>query len=434
MKWDNADGNRSASPGSVATKEAGAPSLGKPRLLVLTSTFPRWKGDTEPPFVYELARRLAAEFEITVLAPHARGARREEKYGDIEVRRFRYLPTRWETLCYEGGIAARLNGNRLRYLALPFLLVAQIAAIVRLGKRKEFDVIHAHWIVPQGLAAVLARPFARRRPGILCTSHGGDLFAFDQPLPSQLKRFVVARCDAFSVVSQEMLAKAKQLGMTSRKVEVIPMGVDLTTRFVPGDPRLVHPHSLIFAGRLVEKKGLQYLLEALPEVLRHHPKTHLTIAGSGPLTTNLKQVASSLGIDKNLTFTGALQNDQLPTLFQKHAIAVFPFVVARDGDREGLPVVLSEALGCGCAVVTTDIPSVNELVRQGESALIVPQRDPSSLARALINLLGDEQTRSALARKGRETVIEKMDWQAVGTAYCQMLVDLAAPPEDTQSG
>ena len=116
------------------------------KVLVLTSTFPRWRGDKEPPFVFELSRRLTKNFDILVLAPHTQGARPLEEIGEIEVVRFRYCFEKLEHLAYDGGIVANLNKAKWRYLLVPLLLAGQFLALMRILGSHRIDVIHAHWI------------------------------------------------------------------------------------------------------------------------------------------------------------------------------------------------------------------------------------------------------------------------------------------------
>ena len=171
------------------------------RVLVLTSTFPRWPGDHDPPFVAELCRRLVQDFDIHVLAPHAPGAKANEQMDGMQVTRFRYIWPRWETLAYDGGILARLKARPIRHLLVPFFLTAQCWALRKLLKQNSFDAIHAHWLLPQGLIAVLARIGLAKKSPLLCTSHGGDLFSLRSRPLTTLKRFVLKRCDRITIVS-----------------------------------------------------------------------------------------------------------------------------------------------------------------------------------------------------------------------------------------
>ena len=147
---------------------------GRGRILVLSSTFPRWEGDTEPGFVFDLCRHLAAELEVTVLAPHAAGARLRETLAGVSVVRYRYGPSSWEKLAYGGGIMANLRRNPLLFLMLPPFFLGQLMALLALMRRLRPAALHAHWIVPQGMVLAAALP-GRTRPRAICTDHGSDV-------------------------------------------------------------------------------------------------------------------------------------------------------------------------------------------------------------------------------------------------------------------
>src|SRR5262245_28869404 len=129
----------------------------KPRLLVLTSTYPRRSGDDGPAFVHELCRLLLPHCDVLVLAPHAAGIATREVLDGVAVRRYRYLPERWETLAYDGGIPEKLRRERWRLLQVPFLVAGLVLATLDEVVRGGRHLIHAHWLLPQGLIAGLAR-------------------------------------------------------------------------------------------------------------------------------------------------------------------------------------------------------------------------------------------------------------------------------------
>lgn len=391
----------------------------KKRVLVLTSTFPRWAGDKEPPFVFELCRRLSDGYEIHVLTPHAPGAARVERIDGVKVRRFRYCFTAWETLAYEGGILARLKQNRWRYALVPCFFIGQVIALVRLLRRERFDLIHAHWLIPQGLAAVLAGRLAKSPP-LLCTSHGGDLFALKSRLAKRIKRWVMGRSAALTVVSQAMRDAVIAEGVAAHKLHVIPMGVDLTTRFIPSrQPR--EAKSLLFVGRLVEKKGVRYLIEALPQVLLHHPGTHLCIAGSGPEEVHLKQFVSRLGLHARVKFLGNVDNAHLPALYQRCEILVFPSIVAGSGDQEGFGLVPVEAMGCECVVIATDLPAMRDFIIDGETGAVVRQRDSQMLAEKITHLLDHPEIARSIGVRGRQFVLQRYDWSSIARHYAILI-------------
>ena len=241
----------------------------KPTLLVLASTFPRWKDDTEPRFVYDLCLRLKKEFRVIILAPHAKGAKKYEEIEGLLVHRYRYAPEGFENLAYEGGITAKLKGNKLNFLILPFFFLGQCLAIIKLLKQYPVKVIHAHWLIPQGILALMAKKISKNKPAILCTSHGGDLYGLNDPISKAIKRYVIKNVDAMTVVSSAMQNEIKKLVPEAKLPTIAPMGTDLKHLFTPDDSVCRKLNQLLFVGRLVEKKGLKYLLQAMPEILKN---------------------------------------------------------------------------------------------------------------------------------------------------------------------
>ncbi len=388
------------------------------RILVLTSTFPRWQGDHEPPFVYELCRRLAQHNEVHVLAPHAPKALLAEEWDGLHIHRFRYFLPRYQTLAYEGGILTRLKRPRWKSLLVPFFLLAQYVAIVRLLKQHPFDVIHAHWLIPQGLLAVLA---ARgKKPTIICTAHGADLFALRGRLFNAIKRFVVKRCQHLTVVSGAMQQAAQALGMAAQDITVLPMGVDLQQQFVPNLTQQ-QPMQLLFVGRLVEKKGLRFLLDALVQVIEKYPFVRLNVVGDGAEKPHLLAQVADKKLHAHVHFFGAVKNSALPAFYQEAAIVVFPSIVASNGDQEGFGLVSVEALGCGCAVIATDLPAMQDMLHHLQTAWIVPQQNATVLAEAIQHLLSQPTLRQQLAATGRQTVLQRYDWSQIAQAYHLLL-------------
>lgn len=399
-------------------------SSARPKLLVLASTFPRWEGDTEPRFVESLSFELAQAFDVVVLAPHCRGAARTEEFTKgglkIGVRRYRYCFPALETLAYDGGMLSRVRQNPLRLLLLPLFLMAQLAAIVRLQREFRFDAIHAHWIVPQGVVAAVLRTWSRSTPPVLVTSHGGDLYALRGWFLERLKRWVLRRADAVTVVSDAMREYCEQQGIAPDRVIVQSMGVDLESKFTPGDSESAGD-GLIFVGRLVEKKGVAHLIEAVAILADRYPDLRLNIVGDGPLRGSLEALANKLGVEGRVHFVGSILNEDVPDYLRAASISVMPSVVASSGDQEGLGLVAVEALGCGCAVVAFDLPAVRDTIIDGETGLMAEPGNATDLADKIAMLLDDNVLRRALAEAGRHYAIGKFNWRAVGESYAKII-------------
>jgi glycosyltransferase involved in cell wall biosynthesis len=201
--------------------------------------------------------------------------------------------------------------------------------------------------------------------------------------------------------------------------------VDLEGRFLPSACRR-REKSLLFVGRLVEKKGLEYLIRAMPKVLEKHPGANLTIAGSGPEESAARQLVTALGIERHVRFLGAVPNSEMSPWYQASEVVVFPSVVAKDGDQEGFGLVLVEAMGCECAVIGTDLPAIRDIIVDGKTGLIVPEKDPKALAEKIVYLFDNPVIRSSLGRDGRSFVLEMYDWRNIASRYEAFYAELMA--------
>ncbi|WP_212785290.1 glycosyltransferase [Ferrigenium kumadai] len=392
---------------------------------MLTSTFPRWQGDKEPPFVFELCRRLGDKFDVVVLAPHAHGAERFESVDGIEVVRFRYFFSRWERLAYQGGILANLKRSRWCYLLLPFFFIAQLIALLRILRHRRIDVIHAHWIIPQGLTVAISGLFTKNMPPWICTSHGGDLLGLNGWLLSPIKRWVIRCSSLLTVVSKAVADCALSQGVEPERLHTISMGVDTRKLFAPSPATRRTDNEILFVGRLVEKKGCAHLLDAMPIILERYPDMRLSIVGDGPVENALKQQAARLGIAHAVTFLGSLNNSEISELYRRATVFVAPSIVTAQGDQEGLGLVLVEALACECPVVASDLPAIRDVIVHGTSGWLVPQKNPRAIAGAVVELLAEPGLRRQLAAKGRDYVSRNFDWSIVAARYGALLEKLA---------
>ena len=397
-------------------------------ILVLTSTFPRWIDDTDPPFVMELSRRLVNEnIKVDILAPHAKGAKQKEIMHGMTVYRYRYFIDKWEQLTYAGGILANLKKNKLLYFLVPLLLISQTISIIKLIKKNNYNLIHAHWLIPQGLLAVLvSRVFDKECPKILCTSHGGDLFAFQSSLFLKVKKGILSHCDGVTVVSNYMRDICLQIINIDEKLHVCPMGVDLINTFKPVENTERDGNTILFVGRLVEKKGVFVLLDAIKILIQEYPDIGLLIVGDGPEKDNLVERCENLNIVDSVKFRGALNQEQLPKIYSQATMAVIPSIIDSRNDQEGLGLVAIEAMGCGAAVIISALPAVQDIVEDGVNGILVQPGNAKDLANSIKSLLIDTKTRDMIASRARQSVIEKFDWQVSVKKYLTVIASICA--------
>ena len=393
--------------------------MGHPKVLVITSTYPRYAGDSVPVFVHELCRRLAATFDMHVLAPHSPGAKTHEVLDGVQVHRFRYLPERFETLAYGGGILPGLRRRPWRAALLPPFLLSEYFAAARLVRSQRISLIHAHWLLPNGLIA--ARLGAPGR-ATLCTSHGSDLFSLNNAAFRVMQRYVLKNMDAVTVASRALGDKASAIAGQHESIQVMPMGID-TQRFRP--PATDVPRDgLLFVGRLVANKGLDILLRSLASLAVAGLRPPLTVIGAGPEIDGLKTLTMQLGLDSQTTFLGAMSNDDLPRHYQHAAALVFPSLLGRRGEQEGMGLVPVEALACECPVIASDLPGVRDAIQDGQTGLLFPPGDSAALAVQIRQIIVDRALAKRLACRGRQIATIRYDWQTVAAHYAKLYAEL----------
>lgn len=405
----------------------GAEGTGRPVLLVLASTYPRWSDDPEPGFVHELAKRLTDRFRLIVLCPHAPGAKLTEVLDGVEVVRYRYAPERLQSLVNDGGVVSNLRRAKWKYALVPGFILAQAWMAWRLCRRHRVDIVHAHWLVPQGLIAALLSRLPGRSIPFVVTSHGADLYALHGWALDSVKRFVGKKASLVTVVSSAMKKEILQIGVDASRCQVLPMGVDLKERFTCGQEGLRSDNELLFVGRLVKKKGLNVLLQAMPGILEVKPDVRMTVVGFGPEEARLRLQAKALGVDHAVDFIGPLPQAGLPALYRRATLFVAPFMQAEDGDQEGLGLVTIEAIACGCPVIVGDLPAIRDILDSPEDACMrVPPGDSQALCAAVLRVLADPDTANRVTENLRGRLLKRYDWTGVANAYGDVLSQAAS--------
>lgn len=363
----------------------------RPRLLVVASTFPAGQDDGTPAFVRDLAQEVSAEFDTVVLVPSVPGGRRREQIGSMAVRRFRYFPRRWEDLA-DGAILENLRSRRSRWIqVLPFVL-AEAWALRKAIREHRPDVVHLHWMIPQGVAALLV---ARSVPWVV-TTLGGDVYALRDPVSRRLKRAILRRARAVTTMNEDMRQRLVELGAPPEHTHVLPMGIDLGGVRSAAVAASRTPGRILFVGRLVEKKGAAILLDAL-RLLHPGVSWSLDVVGDGPLRQRMEAAARGLPV----RFLGQQGRAELYNLYARVEVVAVPSVPAASGDQDGLPLVLLEAMAAGAAVVGSDLPGINDAVTDDLSGVLVPHSQPAALAAALERILADEDLRRRLGERAQ---------------------------------
>lgn len=381
------------------------------RLLHVVTAFPRTADDVITPWLVELLKRLRASgHDVAVFTSAYQGLGDQELAG-IPVHRFRYFFRRWENLTHEETAPDRMRRSLL-YRLLPFCFVAAgMLAIWRHCRRHRYDVIHVHWPLPLALLGWAAQ---RARPaGVVTTFYGVELRWVKTAMPF-LKRFLAwaaRRSDRVVAISSYTADQLRELADVP--IEVIPYTTSLPAPRERSEPRPPGaPFTALFVGRLVERKGVPYLIDAL-EQLSAELDARLVIVGEGPERGRIEQRVHRQGLDGRVDVRGQISAAALQQAYAAADAFVLPASVDRRGDTEGLGVVLLEAMNHRVPVVASRIGGIPDIVEDGVSGLLVPPGDSAALAAALERLARDPELAARLGEAGYRRLRERFSWRAI---------------------
>lgn len=379
------------------------------RVMVLSSTYPSAPDDPSPRFVHTLCSRLARTHEVRVVCPHVPGAQRFETLEGVRVVRFRYAPELCESLSGPGGIVSRLREKPVRWILVPLFFVALVITTFRQVRSFKPDVIHAHWIFPQGAALWVLALFCRLPP-VIVTSHGTDLLGLNFPAARWLKRGVIRMTSLLAVVSTAMAARAEaDYQVEPSKLVVAPMGVDFPSG-VADRGRI--PYRILFVGRLVEGKGIVHLVKCMPDIVARLPRATLWIVGEGPLGPYLKEQVHLAGLGDRVIFTGGVRNQDLGFYYQSASLFCAPFVAP-----EGLGLVTLEAIGHRCPILVGDVPAQHDIVpEEFRPQVMIDATDHKAFVDRVVSALVSpygEEVRGHLESQARR----RYSWETVTEEY-----------------
>jgi glycosyltransferase involved in cell wall biosynthesis len=423
------------------------------KVLVIGSVYPRFQEDAEVPWLRtSIAHLKKAGVEIQVLAPAYKGLKSHDIDG-THVNRFRYAPASWEILTHEEGAPSKMASKPwLQLLAIPYIINGFFQCI-RICRKWRPDVIHAHWPFPHAYIALGAAKLFRIP--LVLNFHGAELLLIrKKKWVKPLLKFAIGQAQAVFANSSFTAGKIKAIRNVD--VEWSPYGTTLETSRLQGECRngkficrydrtaapdaegvkderretkvqLPVPHpvngkfKILFVGRHIERKGICYLIEAAKYLPKD--KFEIRIVGVGDLTEQLKQQAALLDERRetkdertqsaSIIFTGKLSPETLANEYKTANVFVLPAIVDHKGDTEGLGVVLIEAMELGLPIVASNVGGIPDVVVDGESGILVPEKDPVALADAFKRLEANPTLIQKLLAGARKRIDECFTWDGI---------------------
>lgn len=420
-----------------------ASAMTRLRTLFLTQTYPRWDHDTAGPFIREIARGLVRlGDEVKVLVPHIEGLASSWDDDGVAVESFRYAPVAMEQVGYSRSLH---RDERLRVapaVAAPLYALGARRAVGRALDSGSWDVVHAHWIVPNGVAVA---GLVSRRSTVPCLAyglHGSDVFLAEKPGVRWWVERSLAKAQVVTGCSPELVDRILALGDIDHgrgEGVVIPYGID-SSDFSPGpdergwrDRWGVSQDAVVIlgVGRMATKKGFQVLLEVVDELIAADGRVVVVLAGGGDREAEF--IERTRHLKGQVLFPGLVERDALPDLFRAADIFCLPAVHDEAGNVDGLPNVILEAMASGLPVVSTAVSGIPQAVRPGETGALCAEGDPRELLAALKLFVTDEEHRKHCGAAGRRLVEKEFTWDQVARRYRRSYTDAIARRRTTNT-
>ena len=316
------------------------------------------------------------------------------------------VPAARSVVLNTGGVMGRAR-------EFAFLTTGVSWTLEREIRSRGAGLVHAHL----GVDGAAALPLARRLGlPLVVTFHGYDAAASDAAALARgyryrvhLRRRKALKRDArlFIAVSEFTRQRMLESGFPEDRVVVHYIGID-TELFHP-DPAAVREPVVLFVGRLIEKKGVTFLIDAMRRVQGQIPSAELVIIGKGELKSALERQAADAGV--RVRFLGTLRPEDIRTWMNRAQVLCMPSIVAADGDAEGLPIVGLEAMAMGLPIVASVSAGIPEAITDGEHGLLARERDTGTLARHITALLGDPGLRERISHAALARVRQRFDLQ-----------------------
>lgn len=407
-------------------------------ILFITSTFPRFKNDGQAPFVLEQALAWKSKFagdRVIVLAPHDDAARTREVIEGVEVRRFKYWwPTSHQALIYP-AILPNIRKKRWPIIQIPALMVCEYLAARRLVREVGVDFVFAHWVMPQGVVAYLLHQFSGIPYGLKNYSSDIRVFSRLPILGPLLARLTIGSAQRLicenSLLRQEALAffSGKARARVSEKIVALTMGVFHGIKAPPAFDATLATCDFAYIGRLSRKKGVDHFLRALAALREGGVSFSARIAGAGEEKEHLDVVNTV----SDAEFVGHISGRQKIQFFAQARYFVFPSLSVQ-GDIEGLPVSLLEALYMGKVVIASRATNIHLLPEyEAIRSRILILEDPANITQfaglleELLSLPNDEVRRRVSATQNDTAVF---GWDRRIEEYRQLLL----PEEGSELG
>jgi glycosyltransferase involved in cell wall biosynthesis len=384
------------------------------KVLYIATAFSRFEGDIITPWLVEVIKRLRIKgIDAQVFTSSYQGLASQEIFG-INVHRFRYFFKKWENLTHDEIAVDRVKKGFINKLKVPFYMLCGIVQIALFCRKNKYDIIHTHWPLPHAVFGYVASKVCKAKHVLYF--HGVELMWVKKELPflKPFLRWAIKSADAVMCNSSHTAHLIKEV--YNREINIIPSGQsakpDIKIEEPVEKPRDSQAKSILYVGRLVERKGVRYLIQAYAEII-NEINARVFIVGMGQEMESLKRLTVELGVKDKINFLGQISAQELDQCYRNASVFVLPAIIDAKGDTEGLGVVLIEALTYKLPVIASGVGGIVDVIKDNETGILVPEKDTDALAHALLKVMKNDKYAASLGERGYQFVNEKYNWNKI---------------------
>lgn len=382
-------------------------------ICFISSSFARNANDVCAPWILRLSQELIARgWRVSVFVPAHKGLAQTECAG-ARIHRFRYSLKSWERLTHEDRSPALLHTFGHRLLLLSYMVCGSFSAFF-FFLRNRFDVIDVHWPFPQAVFGIIGKKLTGAR--LTYYFYASEILLIENsPLLKRFCAWLMTFADEILTISNPSKELIERNFGGGFAIKVIPFGTTLPSAAPTpsGQPRSGEPLKLLFAGKLIERKGVTYLVRAVRLLKDCGADVRLKLVGNGYLKDSLKAEISDLGLENEVYMAGFLpsQSRELSDAYAGCDIFILPSIIDSRGDTEGLGYVVLDAMAHGKPVIASAVGGITDMIKDGETGYLVPQKDPAALAEKIIFVRDHYAEAQRIAAQGWDHAVKNFTWE-----------------------
>lgn len=395
------------------------------RICVLTHTFPRNDKDIAAAFMKEFADGLTQNrHKVSVVAPFDKEFKR--KNDPFKIYLYKYIwPAPLHILGYSKTMQADIGLKKRAYFLIPFMIFFGTLKLIYVVKKEKIELINVHWILPNGLIAFFASKLTNV-PYVVTLPGTDTSIANNNKIFGLVAKIIALNAKGIVSNSSWLLNRIISLGIKNKLTAVISYSADIS-KFRPSikgveDLKkklgISKKNFIVLAvGRLVYKKGFEYLIKAISLLPKNYSNICLVVVGEGDLKEELVKLSKKLKLSKKILFVGNINRDEIEIYYNMCDCFVAPSVVDKSGNADGGPLVALESMACGKPQIVTNILGVSDVIENGVNGFVIPPNKAQAITDSLVKLAKSSKLRKKMGERNRELVLSQLSTKKIGEKY-----------------